>query len=342
MHAWQGRTSGCLLGKPVEVLSFEQGPDGLSSYLERNGALPLRDYVPLQPGTVVERRDPDCCLGRIRRFEPDDDINYTLLALLNLEENGTGFTRDDVARLWLNRMPGGVSWTAERAAYRCLLDHMDAEFVNGGEPGFDLDLCSDHEFSDWIGAQIRVDLYGWVNPGRPDRAADMARRDASLSHRADGIESAAFVAALAAAVPVSDGFQQAVEQALAEVDSEAVQESVGLGLRLGGQSDGPAKILSHYDGMNPVHALNNLAIVVWALATHGDDFSAAIGETVSAGLDTDSNGATVGGLCGLAGLAIDERWTRPWAGRVAFSLAGVDELPVEELARRTLAVMQPD
>ena len=330
-----------MLGKPVEVLSFEQGPDGLTRYLSDNEALPLRNYVPLQPGTVVEEREPDCCLGRIQRFEADDDINYTLLALLNLEQNGAEFTREDIARLWLNRMPGGVSWTAERAAYRCLMDNMDPEFVNGGDAGFDLDACSAHEFSDWIGAQIRADLYGWVNPGSPGRAADMARRDASLSHRADGIESAAFIAALAASVPVSEDFRSAIERAASEIDaSSAVHESISIGLRVGGRADGPLKILRHYDGMNPVHALNNLAIITWALTTHGDDFSAAVGETVSAGLDTDSNGATVGGLCGLAGLAIDEKWTRPWAGRVSFSLAGVDELHVEALARRTLAVMQ--
>ena len=59
--AWEGRVSGCLLGKPVEVLSFEQGRAGLSANLEGVDALPLRDYVPLQEGSTVDRRARDCC-----------------------------------------------------------------------------------------------------------------------------------------------------------------------------------------------------------------------------------------------------------------------------------------
>ena len=43
--------------------------------------------------------------------------------------------------------------------------------------------CADNQYNDWIGAQIRADLYGWVCPDRPTLAADLARRDAALSHR---------------------------------------------------------------------------------------------------------------------------------------------------------------
>ena len=53
--AWAGRVSGCMLGKPVEVLSFRLGRTGLLDYLRHAGAQPLRDYVPLVKGTIVDR-----------------------------------------------------------------------------------------------------------------------------------------------------------------------------------------------------------------------------------------------------------------------------------------------
>ena len=114
--AWQGRISGCILGKPVEVLSFQQGLDGLTVYLEDAGALPLRDYVPLEEGSTVDRLGRACCRGHISRAEPDDDINYTVLALTLLEERGAGFDVTDVARAWLRRLPAGTTWTVERVA----------------------------------------------------------------------------------------------------------------------------------------------------------------------------------------------------------------------------------
>jgi hypothetical protein len=59
---------------------------------------------------------------------------------------------------------------------------------------------------------------------------------------------------------------------------------------------------------------------------------------VGAGLDTDCNGATVGGLWGIQGEAIPTRWTAPWQGRVALSLAGYDEVTVASLVECTLRV----
>jgi hypothetical protein len=180
--AWQGRISGCLLGKPLEVLSFKKGREGLLSYLRRANAMPLRDYVPFLAGTPDERDIKLCCHGHIRRAEPDDDINYTVLALMLLENHGAALTTEDVARAWIRLLPAGATWTAERAAYKTVICKMADEFVNGAEPGFDLAQCSDNAWNEWIGAQIRADLYGWVCPGRPELAADLATRDAALRY----------------------------------------------------------------------------------------------------------------------------------------------------------------
>jgi ADP-ribosylglycohydrolase len=337
--AWEGRISGCQLGKPVELLAMKQGREALLRYLREVDALPLRDYVPLVEDTLVEWTGRRSCRGELTRSEPDDDINYTVLALMLLEAHGLDLSTEDVARAWLRLLPAGVTFTAERAAYRILLERADGAFVHGGPPGFDLKQCADNEYSDWIGAQIRADLYGWVCPGRPGLAADLARRDAALSHTGDGIHGAAFVAALGAAIPASGSFADAVDVAAGEVpEGSEAADAIALGSALVGRSDAVDELHDRYRELSPVHTVNNLALVVWGLLSGADDYSGAVGEVVAAGWDTDCNGATVGGLWGLSGRPIPPHWTSPWQGRVAVMLAGVGELALDDLVDRTVSV----
>ena len=339
--AWLGRISGCQLGKAVELLSMRRGPDALTAYLERAGALPLRDYVPLLENTLVAATGRRSCKGAMTRSEPDDDINYTVLALVLMEEHGLDLSTAEVARAWLRLLPGGAVFTAERAAYRTLLERAEVGFSFGLPPGFDLADCSDNEWCEWIGAQIRADLYGWVCPGRPVLAADLARRDAALSHRGEGVHGAAFVAALGAAIPVFGSLTEAIDAARAAVpDGSGAAEAIAFGRSLVGRGDAVDRLHQRYDALSPVHTLNNLALVVWALLAGEDDYSAAVGDAVAAGWDTDCNGATIGGLWGLTRRPIPTHWTDPWQGRVAVTLAGMGELSLDDLVERTVAVAE--
>jgi ADP-ribosylglycohydrolase len=335
-RAWQGRISGCQLGKPVEILSIMEGHEALHSYLTKAKALPLRDYIPYLKGTLVDFVGKESCKENLTRSEPDDDIMYSVLALMMLEEHGAALETVDVARAWLRYLPAATIFTAEREAYRVLIKNYDTNFLIGGEPSFDLAECSDNKYNEWIGAQIRTDVYGWVCPGRPELAARLATRDAALSHRGEGLHGAAFVAALGAAIPASANLADAVGVARREVPADsAAAGAIDFACSLVGRPDGMAQIRERYADMNAVHTVNNLAIVVLGLLDGEEDFSRAIGETVAAGWDTDCNGATVGGLWGLTNQAIPTLWTDPWQGRVAVPIAGIGELALEDLVRRT-------
>ena len=89
--------------------------------------------------------------------------------------------------------------------------------------------------------------------------------------------------------------------------------------------------------MSPVHSLNNLALVVWAFLSF-DGYDEAVGEAVTAGWDTDCNGATVGGLMGLHLSEIPSKWVEPWHGRVCTSISGLGELDLKDLINRTLSL----
>ena len=84
-NAWLGRVSGCQLGKPVELLSMRQGHHALTSYLRESGSDPRQGYINYIDNKIITKA---CCAGHLHRSEPDDDINYSLLALMMLEEHG--------------------------------------------------------------------------------------------------------------------------------------------------------------------------------------------------------------------------------------------------------------
>jgi hypothetical protein len=144
---------------------------------------------------------------------------------------------------------------------------------------------------------------------------------------------------MGAAIPAASSLADAVDAASAEVpDGTEAMGAITFARSLAGVADAVDQIHGRYSELSPVHTVNNLAIVVWALLTYEDDYSAAVGEAVAAGWDTDCNGATVGGLWGLMGKPIPEHWTAPWQGRVGVTLAGMSELGLDDLVARTIAV----
>ena len=337
--AWQGRISGCLLGKPVEMISMREGPEGLNNFLEKSGSLPLRDYVNYMEHDLLRGANKKCCAGMMDKAEVDDDITYLVLALMMMEQHGIDLTTDDVARSWINLLPVGATFTAERDSYLKLIEKSNMAYQFGGPRDFNFEEINDGEYNDWIGAQIRIDMYGWVLPGKPKLAAELARRDAILSHRDCAVEASAYIAALCALVPVSDSREEAVMSALEIIDTSSdAYKAVEVGIK---NKNKPASNLHEFYGdMSPVHSLNNLAVVVWAFLSFQDSFDEAIGETICCGWDTDCTGATVGGLLGLDKGIIPAAWTEPWQGRVLTAIAGVGELDLEQLVKRTCSLVE--
>ena len=367
LHAsWLGRAAGCLLGKPVEKLPLT----GIRAIAQATGNWPLNTWFTDRnlPPDVAERhpwnrRSRATSLAEnIDGMPEDDDLNYPLLGLLLLQRHGAAFTTEDVAWLWLDELPAGRTFTAERVAYRNLLD--------GIEPP---ETATHHNpFREWIGAQIRADVFGWTNPGAPAMAAELAYRDARLTHTANGVYGAMFVAAAiahaatpapttahAAAPPLSSTHAAApaapttvhatLRAGLAVVppDSRYAQAiRFGVEAARAEPTGTPAGFATVVDTLHAryahdhhwVHVLPNAALVAAAL-THADgDFTGSVCRAVSGGWDTDSNGATAGSIAGLlAGspAAIDDHWTTPLKNRLATSVADFDGIGFDELARLT-------
>ncbi|TDD17129.1 ADP-ribosylglycohydrolase family protein [Nonomuraea diastatica] len=336
LGAWLGRAAGCVLGKPVEKIPRE----GIRRIAEATGNWPIRGWFTAKglPDDVA-RRWPwnrrsavNSLAENIDGIPEDDDLNYPLLALTVLERHGRDFATDDVARLWLDELPAGRTFTAERVAYRNLLD--------GVEPP--RTATHRNPFREWIGALIRADVYGWVNPGDPATAAEYAWRDARLTHTANGIYGAMFVAAMCAASLVATSAEEVVRAGLSVVpEGSRLHGAVRLAVADAAREDDFERVVDRlherHGALHWVHTVNNAALVAATLIHGRGDFTATIAGAVAGGWDTDSAGATAGSLAGALNGGVPGRWRM--RDRLASSLTGFDGVGLEELAARTQEMM---
>jgi ADP-ribosylglycohydrolase len=331
--AWIGRAAGCLLGKPVEGWSRER----IRKVLEHAGEYPLADYFPYldsPPADADYRGRPrNWFRGAIDHMVRDDDMDYPVLGLKLLEAKGRDFTTDDVAANWLTSLPFSLVYTAERVAYRNLVDGLippaSAWYKN--------------PFREWIGAQIRADIWGYVAPGNPELAAEYAFRDAAVSHVKNGIYGEMLSAAMISASFVSDDVEEIVGIGLAEIPekcrlAEAVKNTVKWCGADGDWEKTLDRIHAEYGHYHGVHTINNAALVVMGLLYSGLDLEPAICLTVMGGWDTDCTGATAGSIIGAirGASALPGKWVGPIGDRLESIVIGYTENSFADLTERTL------
>ncbi|MGW2228928.1 ADP-ribosylglycohydrolase family protein [Streptomyces formicae] len=336
--AWLGRAAGCLLGKPVEKLPLA----GIRQLAKATGNWPLHTWftekgIPpaLRAAYPWNKRSAHTSLAEnIDGMPEDDDLNYPLLNLILLQRHGKTFTTTDVARLWLDELPAGRTFTAERVAYRNLL--------TGIEPP--RTATHRNPFREWIGALIRADVHGWTNPGDPAAAAAQAHRDATLTHTANGVHGAEFAAATIAEAAAGRGdVHHCLRAGLAVVPPRSrLALAVRHGIQLAEEERDFDRVVDRLHAAHAdhhwVHVIPNAALLAAAL-THADgDFTGSLTRAVSGGWDTDSNGATAGSVAGLlAGRPdrIPDHWTAPLKNRLATSIGDFDGIGFDTLAELT-------
>lgn len=343
--AWLGRAAGCLLGKPVEKIPRE----GIERIARATGNWPIQTYFTAVglPRDIAERwpwnrrSAPTSLVENIDGMPEDDDLNFPILALDLLETHGQNLTTEHIAEAWLAALPAGRVFTAERAAYRNILDARTVP-----------DTARHHNpFREWIGAFIRADVHGWVHPGNVRAAAASAWTDARLSHTRNGIYGEMWAAALCSASLTetsADGVLDAAETVIPPAArlTAAVRlgRKTGHALAEGSMTVDEALNVLHaeFAGMHWVHTLNNAALTACAIQAYGNDFGAAIALAVAGGWDTDSVGATVGSVVGglLGADTLDAAWTAPLKDTIATSLPGGAERSIRDLAKRTVRLSE--
>jgi ADP-ribosylglycohydrolase len=338
LGGWLGRIAGCNLGKPVEW-GFHWTPDHIRRYLELAEAYPLRDYFPLldpMPAEFELRENwPDTTRGNVDGSARDDDIDYPILGLHLLETHGAAITPELVGEAWLTLFPYRQIFTAERAAYLNLLHGVPADQA----------ATTRNPYREWIGALIRGDVFGWVNPGRPRAAMNLAYQDAALSHVANGIYGELWSAALLAGAFTASTVTEAFELSLDHVPprsrlAETLRDVHGMRREGITWEAALERIHARYGHYSWVHTIPNAALIAAGLLWGENDYATTVGLTVMGGWDTDSNAATTGSVAGLVlgAAALPAHFIEPLHDKTRSALFGFDNSRISDLAQRTLVL----
>jgi len=334
--AWLGRCCGCYLGKPVEGASRAD----IHAILKYQKRFPLNDYFTRPAPPEIRKRGGKWAAFpttyKKRCMIEDDDTNYTTIGLAVMKQYGLDFAPVDMAEFWLNNVPLLHTCTAERAAYR--------NFSWGINPPESAVMAN--PYREWIGAQIRADAFGYVAVARPEKAAELAWRDACISHVKNGIYGEMWVAACLAWAYEFDDPREVVMAGLGEIPlrsrlADAVRHIVQLydnGLPADAALRDIHQRWNEKRRHHWVHTLSNAEIVVYALLWGERNFGRTICLAVDAAFDTDCNGATAGSILGmmLGAKKLPARWTRQLGDTLETGVAGYYRVKISDMARGTV------
>lgn len=343
--AFLGSVCGCMLGKPIESVTPTLTLHEIRAAFEPLGEWPIQDYLsqaatfnfgsPPHPDWVGTVRE------NIRCVAPDDDLNYTLLGMLVLEQYGAVFTARDVLGLWMTHLPPGFTWGPERATLaKATLDSLpfgqhppseEAVWAWG-------DLLNPHE--ELCGAMIRADAYGYAAAGNPALAAELAWHDASLTHRRTGLYSTMFAAAAIAAAFVTKDPLEIFATALMFVPQRSrfyriISDSLSEVAQASDWLDGYARLHGKYAEYSHCRVYQETGTLINTLR-FAESVGDGICKQVMQGNDTDSYGATAGSILGayFGPGHLEDRWLAPFHDELQTKLAGFSERSLSQVAAR--------
>jgi len=337
--AFKSSLCGCILGKPIEVNPTLKM---LKDAGEKAGEWPITDYISTEFLDNLENRHEswrETTRENICYVASDDDINYTLIGMLIIEEYGIDFTANDVRKKWLERLPVSMTFGPERT----LLAKSAMGAISEQDP-------SELQLNEWVqtwnagdeycGALIRVDAYGYACPGNPKLAAKLAFKDASFTHRKTGVYSSMYIAAAIALAPVVKEPIEIFELALKFVPKNSrfykvVEDSILQVKSSGNWLEAYSKLNNKYGEYCHCQIYQEIGTLINSLY-FAKDIGDAISKQVSQGNDTDSFGATCGSIAGLlmGPTKLDSKWLKPFNDKIHTSLAGFNEDSISNITNR--------
>ena len=308
-----GKVIGVYLGRPFEGWSKEA--------IQKKFGL-IRNYVNAQCNMPI--------------VLIDDDISGTLTFVRALADSGlyADTPPDFYGKTWLNYLFenqtilwwGGVGHSTEHTAFFRL------------KSGFPSPQSGSMELNgqvvfEQIGAQIFIDCFGMVAPGRPGLAVKLASDAARVSHDGEAVYAAMVVAAMVSLAFEEKNMNNLLDAAIKFIPADSLIAQVHSDVRRWCAFDGDwektyTRIADKYGyqiyGGN-CHVIPNHALMVMAWSYGQNDFARTMSIIQTAGWDTDCNGANVGCvtalMTGLENINTEIDYQTPFADRLIIPTA---------------------
>ncbi|HEY8789194.1 MAG TPA: ADP-ribosylglycohydrolase family protein [Actinopolymorphaceae bacterium] len=282
----------------------------------------------------------------------DDDISGTFTFLRALPDHGStlDLTPAQIGNTWLNYLVerktvlwwGGMGVSTEHTAYLRLAAGIKAPASGSME-------LNGQVVAEQIGAQIFIDGWAMVAPGRPGLAADLARRAGSVSHDGESVYAAQLLAAMEAQAFVTDDIDELIDTGLRFVPADSLIATMIAGIRRWRIEEpdwrAARDLLDRDYGYHRYgggcHVIPNHGLIILALLYGDGDWDRSMMIVNTCGWDTDCNSGNLGCLLGIrngvAALTAEQDWRSPVADRIIMPTADGGGT-VTDVAREALAV----
>jgi ADP-ribosylglycohydrolase len=264
-------------------------------------------------------------------FGPDDDTTYQIIGLHAVETYGPDLSCKQIGAEWCEHLPDITDALAEGLA----LKRMRA--------GITPPASGEHPIGEAIGGQMKGEIWGLLCPGRPDLAAEYARRDGVVAHCRNGVYGEEFIAAMMSAAFVESAPRKLIDWGLRHIPADSkyagvIREVIAWHDQYPDWRDTRRVLLAKYPEIcNPVYG--EAGIVALALLYGDGDFDKTICIAASCGNDTDCNTASVGALVGciIGASAIPAKWSDPVDDQFRCFARGLENWRISELSERICA-----
>lgn len=328
--AFFGRIAGCTLGAPVEFWPVKEMEEW-AAYIGQE--FPPKEYwhAAKKPSDLRYHMSPCSAYTRdgMDGVPVDDDITYTQLGLLIMEDHGVNFTVDDVGEAWKKYLP-----------YACTAEEVALNNLNAGVPAREAAIPN-NPYVQWIGADIRSDPFGYVAPGWMEKAAELAYQDAYVSHRRNGIYGEMYFSAVIAAAFSTGDAMEALRLGLTEIPADCalagdIAWAFEVAPSIRDYKAARAAVDKRFAGMSGVHTNLNACLTIFGIAMSGRDFTRCISELVAMGQDNDCTAATAGSIMGAAyGMGIIQpHWYAAFHNKALSYIKGIPEFAIDDILAR--------